>query len=386
MYVYLRNMKDQPFKPGDKIRIQHNGEEEKDIAENPFVKEFIHALPFLTAILDEDQKVIFSNNISLDGDTELSVEEFFGFKIGARLKCIHANKEGVTCDSEGICKYCGVPNAILRSGQTGKKESQETSLSINTNGSTKTFDIKITAAPFHNNDKRFTLVTIVDISETKRKRALERIFFHDVLNKTASLTGAFELLNDKSNDNTEEKSELIQISDEIINDLNEEILSQKNLMDAESGDLKTKISSLSTLEIIEESVKQIMQYPETENKNIVIAENTADEEIYSDPILLKRIIINMLKNAVEALENKETVKAGCKSEQNKIKIWVHNPGFIPNDIQVQIFERTFSTKDKNRGLGTYSMKLLGEKYLGGKVDFVSTKDEGTTFFIRLPKE
>jgi K+-sensing histidine kinase KdpD len=234
-------------------------------------------------------------------------------------------------------------------------------------------------------NKRFTLVTIIDISETKRKRALERIFFHDVLNKTASLTGAFELLNDKSNDNTEEKNELIQLSDEIINDLNEEILLQKNLMDAESGDLETKISSFSTREIIEESVKQIMQYPETENKNVVIHGNVADEEIYSDPILLKRIIINMLKNAVEALGNKETVKIGCNSEQNKVKIWVYNPGFIPKDVQIQIFERTFSTKDRNRGLGTYSMKLLGEQYLGGKVDFVSTKEEGTTFFIRLPK-
>jgi len=384
LYVYLNNMKDQSFKPGDKIRLQQNSEE-KEITENPFIKEFIYALPYVTAILNEDKKVICSNNISLDTDKEMTVEEFFGFNIGARLKCIHANNEGETCNPEGICKYCGVPNAILRSGQTGKKESQETSLSIKTNGSTKTFDIRITAAPFHHMNKRFTLVTIIDISETKRKRALERIFFHDVLNKTASLTGAFELLNDKSNENTEEKNELIQLSDEIINDLNEEILLQKNLMDAESGDLETKISSFSTREIIEESVKQIMQYPETENKNVVIHENTADEEIYSDPILLKRIIINMLKNAVEALKNKETVKIGCNSEQNKVKIWVYNPGFIPKDVQIQIFERTFSTKDRNRGLGTYSMKLLGEQYLGGKVDFVSTKEEGTTFFIRLPK-
>jgi signal transduction histidine kinase len=35
-------------------------------------------------------------------------------------------------------------------------------------------------------------------------------------------------------------------------------------------------------------------------------------------------------------------------------------------------------------MGTYSMKLFGEKYLHGKVSFVSTKEEGTIFTFRLP--
>jgi len=380
-------MKTSNLKPSDKLNLQKIREDEKEILENSFITEFIYALPYVTAILNSERRIILSNKITIEEEEqEISVEEFFGHQPGAMLNCVHANRDDGTCDTDGICKYCGIPNAIFRSEKSEKKESQETSISLKVKNQIKTYDIRVTAAPFHYNNKRYTLLTVTDISESKRKRALERIFFHDVLNKTASLTGAFQLLNDQKQINEEEKIELLKLSDEIINDLNEEILLQKNLMDAEGGDLEIKISSLNTIKMLEESIKQIRQYPESENKNIKIDDCSVDEEIYSDPVLLKRIIINMLKNAVEASGDQDTIKAGCLSEQNSIKIWVNNPGYIPYSIQIQIFERTFSTKDKNRGLGSYSMKLLGEQYLNGKVDFVSSKDKGTTFYIKLPKE
>jgi sensor histidine kinase regulating citrate/malate metabolism len=52
---------------------------------------------------------------------------------------------------------------------------------------------------------------------------------------------------------------------------------------------------------------------------------------------------------------------------------------------MQVFMRSFSTKGVQRGLGTYSMKILGEQYLGGKVDFETNPKNGTTFYIDLGK-
>ena len=66
---------------------------------------------------------------------------------------------------------------------------------------------------------------------------------------------------------------------------------------------------------------------------------------------------------------------------------VSNPEIMPQEVQFQIFQRSFSTKGEvGRGIGTYSMKLFGERYLGGKVDFVSYSPEGTTFRLSLPKK
>jgi sensor histidine kinase regulating citrate/malate metabolism len=55
-------------------------------------------------------------------------------------------------------------------------------------------------------------------------------------------------------------------------------------------------------------------------------------------------------------------------------------------VQLQIFQRSFSTKgDRGRGVGTYSIKLLGEQYLQGATGFESDAANGTTFWLRLPK-
>jgi sensor histidine kinase regulating citrate/malate metabolism len=51
---------------------------------------------------------------------------------------------------------------------------------------------------------------------------------------------------------------------------------------------------------------------------------------------------------------------------------------------MQLFKRSFSTKGLDRGLGTYSMKILGERYLKGKVYFTTSEEDGTSFFFDLP--
>ena len=63
-----------------------------------------------------------------------------------------------------------------------------------------------------------------------------------------------------------------------------------------------------------------------------------------------------------------------------------NPGFIPEPSQLQVFQRSFSTKGRGRGIGTYSMKMLTEEYLGGAISFRSSEREGTTFNVILPRE
>ena len=92
----------------------------------------------------------------------------------------------------------------------------------------------------------------------------------------------------------------------------------------------------------------------------------------------------MIKNALESSNEGDKVTAGSRIKENEIEFYIHNNGFMPDEIQLQIFQRSFSTKGAGRGLGTYSMKLLSEKYLQGKVLFESSEGNGTTFFVRFP--
>jgi signal transduction histidine kinase len=68
-----------------------------------------------------------------------------------------------------------------------------------------------------------------------------------------------------------------------------------------------------------------------------------------------------------------------------VRFGVANPGVIPPEVQARLFHRSFSTKSpRGRGLGTYGMKLFGERILGGEVSFTSAPPEGTVFTFRLP--
>lgn len=57
---------------------------------------------------------------------------------------------------------------------------------------------------------------------------------------------------------------------------------------------------------------------------------------------------------------------------------------MTEDVQLQMFNRSFSTKGEHgRGFGTYTVKLLLERYLNGHVEFSSTEKEGSTFTVSL---
>jgi sensor histidine kinase regulating citrate/malate metabolism len=62
----------------------------------------------------------------------------------------------------------------------------------------------------------------------------------------------------------------------------------------------------------------------------------------------------------------------------------HRPVFMPEEVQLQVFARSFSTKGPGRGVGTYSIKLPTERYLGGRASFETCRETGTTFTVRYP--
>jgi signal transduction histidine kinase len=65
---------------------------------------------------------------------------------------------------------------------------------------------------------------------------------------------------------------------------------------------------------------------------------------------------------------------------------VWNRAAIAPEVRPRIFQRNFSSKgESGRGLGTYSVKLLGETLLGAQVDFTTSAAAGTEFRVRLPR-
>ena len=134
-----------------------------------------------------------------------------------------------------------------------------------------------------------------------------------------------------------------------------------------------------------ETNQNLVKFLHKINKQIMLVPINSGIEMEIDHLLLKRVLINLVKNAIEASVPDSKVSWGSRMVDGIIEIFVHNSSYIPKDVQMQIFQRSFSTKGVNRGIGTYSVKLITEEFLKGKVFFTSSEEVGTTFFLRFPE-
>lgn len=117
--------------------------------------------------------------------------------------------------------------------------------------------------------------------------------------------------------------------------------------------------------------------------------STSKISIY--PTELLQVIVNLLKNAHDAFENKaiedKTIIISSYEDDKNVTIEIlDNAGGIPEDIITNIFNPYYTTKsdDKGTGLGLHICRTIIQKHMNGTIN-VTNKDKGACFVITLPK-
>jgi signal transduction histidine kinase len=106
--------------------------------------------------------------------------------------------------------------------------------------------------------------------------------------------------------------------------------------------------------------------------------------IRADSAYMKRILGNLISNAVQAMPDGGKLKVQAHRETGAVVITVKDTGVgISEDAKDKLFTPLFTTKSKGQGFGLAVVKRLTEA-LGGTVTFESQQDKGTAFTIRLP--
>jgi signal transduction histidine kinase len=104
----------------------------------------------------------------------------------------------------------------------------------------------------------------------------------------------------------------------------------------------------------------------------------------SDLTYLKRILINLITNAVQAMPNGGVLSITATFDCKVATLCVRDTGHgIPVDAQNKIFKPLFTTKSKGQGLGLAVVKKLTDA-LGGHIRFESAVGKGTCFIVELP--
>jgi signal transduction histidine kinase len=142
---------------------------------------------------------------------------------------------------------------------------------------------------------------------------------------------------------------------------------------------------MSLASVLRATCQEIQGLSLARNRTLACDSSSRDAVIRCDHAILKRVIWNLFQNALEASPCGSTVTWSCSPGENKTaRFSIHNATFIEPEDQMRVFSRSFTTKGHGRGLGTYSVKLLTERYLGGSVSFSSDCGSGTTFTVCLP--
>lgn len=354
------------------------------VSSQEFFAEIFGSMAGVGAVVNMHRQIVYVNDDFLKMMGIEGIESVLGSRPGEVLSCIHSGNRTGGCGTSEACQHCGAHNAIMESQETGKRVSSEAMITTRHNGKYKSLDLKIISTPVNLSGHKFMVLVIQDISDEKRRLALERIFFHDLLNSAGALNGLLGLL--KQGNSPKIERQLIDLSEQASRDIIEEIQAQRQIYAAEMGDLEVKTGNVNSILMINSVIGKMGFHESGRERKIVMSDDTADIDLETDSNILQRVIINLLKNALEATPPGGKVVIGAEDRVEKIRFRVKNEILIPKDIRMQLFQRSFTTKGIGRGLGTYSIRLLTEDYLKGQVSFVSNETERTVFMIDLYKK
>lgn len=348
---------------------------------NPLVKTLIDCFPEPVFILNQKRMIVFAND-RLGDLLKKPPKSLLGLRVGEALGCIHAFEGSDRCGTSIYCRLCGADKALTNSWSLNRQDIQE--LRLTYAGEDRiplSIDLRVWATPLQMGDQALTFFALRDTTDENRRQVFERMFFHDILNTAGGLQTVLEIWPQLD---VHEALTMSQVVRDLSAQLVEEINIQKDLVLAERGELKVEFRDLDARGLLERVCLLYRRHTIAQDKVIAPPAISGPTLIRSDEVILFRLLGNLIKNALEATESGKTVTVSFQNNGNPMFL-VHNETSMNEDVKLQVFQRFFSTKSaRGRGLGTYSVKLLTERYLGGKVHFTSSPGEGTTFAIELP--
>ncbi len=173
-----------------------------------------------------------------------------------------------------------------------------------------------------------------------------------------------------------------------LNESIQDISEQITYMDKIVSDLQTFVKPIEALkqivdikELVESTVEHI-DLPSSIQSVLIVEDNL---KVVTDPQLLRRVLINLITNAIQAMPDGGKLTIHSSNDGNgHVNIRVEDTGIgIPDDVKPKIFTPLFTTKSKGQGFGLAVCKRTIEAQ-GGSISFDSQVGKGTQFTVELP--
>jgi two-component system NtrC family sensor kinase len=145
---------------------------------------------------------------------------------------------------------------------------------------------------------------------------------------------------------------------------------------------------LSLNELLEGILLMMERQMRESNIRVVLDLDHQIPEVMASTNQMRQVMLNMFKNAKEAMPHGGTLTVRTAKEDQKVSVHIQDTGVgIPEEIRNKIFEAFFTTKQKVKGVGLGLSVCYGIiRDHGGEIRVESEEGKGTTFIISLPVE
>ena len=153
------------------------------------------------------------------------------------------------------------------------------------------------------------------------------------------------------------------------------------------GKSESRVSKVDLADLAEEALQLIIHEAHNRDIQIIRQMEPPPEMIWSDAYQIRQVLLNLLTNAMHAVNSKGAITLAVEDVDSHQVITVSDTGpGIARENLAKIFEPFFSTKPPGQGtgLGLFVSRGIVEK-LGGTIEVASRIGQGAHFRIRLPK-
>ncbi|MFH1594505.1 MAG: HAMP domain-containing sensor histidine kinase [Candidatus Omnitrophota bacterium] len=225
----------------------------------------------------------------------------------------------------------------------------------------------------------------------KLKDSLTHMIVHDLNNPIMITSGNIELLKMQSEENlTKDQKECLDSALLASQEIKEMVGNLLDVNKMEEGKIKLNCESFSVGDVAKKTVLQMKIIATRDDKTLSLAELEETPPISADKELIRRVIANLINNAIKFTPSNGSIDVSVLNDKEKGRISVHvkdSGSGIPKDYLSKIFDkfvRVESQKVKTgRGLGLTFCKMAVEAH-GGKIWVESELGKGSVFIFVLP--
>ncbi len=351
---------------------------------NDLLCQLTEAISVGIMVLNQNQEIVYTNQEFLNQIQLLKGDVLLGRHFGNVVNCVHAFETEEGCGTAVPCKSCNIFFSVMQA-QRGKRNTQEGQIIRRIEDIEEGLDLRVWSFPLHHENQQFIVVNVLNMADEKRRRTLEDIFFHELANNAGAIQSLLSLYSSLSEDDGSGLNYgdlLSQVSRQLLDDID----AQRQLLSAERGDLSVVPMQVYSLAYLAEIMDSFEHYFLAGVRRLRLAPEAFDVRFVSDRAILGRVLRYMVKNGLGGAADGEVVTVGCDEQDGRVRFWVHFPAYLPPEDQAQVFQRQVSIHGIGRGVETYSMKLLSERYLQGEIAFESDPEAGSKFIAQYPKE